>query len=51
MISIASYCMIDFQRRAVPLSHARVGRRLEAAWTGQLEAIAAELAEHFERGS
>jgi predicted ATPase len=30
-------------------SHARVGGRLEAAWIGQLEAIAAELAEHFER--
>jgi DNA-binding winged helix-turn-helix (wHTH) protein/predicted ATPase len=31
------------------LSHARVGHRLEAAWAGQLDAIAAELAEHFER--
>ena len=30
-------------------SHARVGRRLEAAWAGRLDAIAAELAEHFER--
>lgn len=30
-------------------SHARVGRRLEAAWTDQLEAIAPELAVHFER--
>ena len=36
-------------RRA--LSHARVGRRLEAAWAGRLDAIAAELAEHFERGN
>jgi hypothetical protein len=26
-----------------------VGRRLEAAWAGRLEAIAAELAEHFDR--
>jgi DNA-binding winged helix-turn-helix (wHTH) protein/predicted ATPase len=33
------------------LSHARVGRRLEAAWAGRLEAIASELAEHFERGN
>jgi DNA-binding winged helix-turn-helix (wHTH) protein/predicted ATPase len=32
------------------LSHARVGDRLEHAWTGRLDAIAAELAEHFERG-
>ena len=32
-------------------SHARVGGRLEAAWTGRLDAIAAELAEHFERGN
>ncbi len=31
-------------------SHARVGLRLEAAWNGELDAIAAELAEHFERG-
>jgi predicted ATPase len=40
------YDRLPATRRA--LSHARVGRRLEAAWTGQLEAIAAELAEHFE---
>jgi adenylate cyclase len=33
------------------LSHARVGRRLEAAWSGRLDAIAPELAEHFERGN
>src|SRR5262249_13433306 len=36
-------------RRA--LSHARVGRRLEAAWSGRLDAIAEELAEHFDRGN
>jgi tetratricopeptide (TPR) repeat protein len=36
-------------RRA--LSHARVGCRLEAAWAGRLEAVAVELAEHFERGN
>jgi DNA-binding winged helix-turn-helix (wHTH) protein/predicted ATPase len=41
------YDRLPATRRA--LSHARVGCRLEAAWTGQLEAIAAELAEHFER--
>ena len=29
--------------------HARVGCRLEVAWAGQLEVVAAELAEHFER--
>jgi hypothetical protein len=28
-------------------SHARVGCRLEAAWSERLDAIAAELAEHF----
>jgi predicted ATPase len=32
------------------LTHVRVGARLEQAWTGRLDAIAAELAEHFERG-
>ena len=32
-------------------SHARLGRRLEAAWSRQLDEIAAELAEHFERGN
>jgi DNA-binding winged helix-turn-helix (wHTH) protein/predicted ATPase len=41
------YDRLPATRRA--LSHARVGGRLEAAWTGQLETIAAELAEHFER--
>jgi DNA-binding winged helix-turn-helix (wHTH) protein/predicted ATPase len=33
------------------LCHTRVGRRLEAAWAGRLDAIASELAEHFERGN
>jgi DNA-binding winged helix-turn-helix (wHTH) protein len=32
-------------------AHARVGRRLEAAWAGRLDAVAAELAEHFERAN
>lgn len=32
-------------------SHARMGARLEAAWTTRPDAIAAEIAEHFERGS
>ena len=32
-------------------SHSRVGRRLEAAWSHRLDEIAAELAEHFERGN
>ena len=36
-------------RRA--LNHARVGHRLEVAWASRLDAIAAELAEHFERGN
>ncbi|HEY6993891.1 MAG TPA: AAA family ATPase [Xanthobacteraceae bacterium] len=43
------YDRLPATRRAA--SHARVGRRLEAAWSGRLEAIAAELAEHFERGN
>jgi predicted ATPase/DNA-binding winged helix-turn-helix (wHTH) protein len=43
------YDRLTATRRAA--SHARVGRRLEAAWSGQLGAIAAELAEHFERGN
>ena len=43
------YDRLPLTRRA--LSHARVGRRLEAAWTGRLDSIAAELAEHFERGN
>jgi DNA-binding winged helix-turn-helix (wHTH) protein/predicted ATPase len=33
------------------LSHARVGRRLEVAWAARPDAIAAELAEHFDRGA
>jgi DNA-binding winged helix-turn-helix (wHTH) protein/predicted ATPase len=41
------YDHLPATRRA--FSHARVGGRLEQAWTGQLDAIAAELAEHFER--
>jgi predicted ATPase len=43
------YDRLTATRRA--LSHARVGRRLEAAWTGRLDAIASELAEHFDRGN
>ena len=43
------YDRLPATRRA--LSHARVGRRLEAAWTGRLDVIASELAEHFERGN
>jgi DNA-binding winged helix-turn-helix (wHTH) protein/predicted ATPase len=43
------YDRLTATRRA--LFHARVGRRLEAAWTDRLDAIAAELAEHFERGN
>jgi predicted ATPase len=31
------------------LFHSRVGQRLELAWDGRLDAVAAELAEHFER--
>lgn len=33
------------------LSHARVGACLEAAWAARPDAIAAEIAEHFERGN
>ena len=49
-ISIASclYDRLPATRRA--LTHARVGTRLEAAWAGRLDAIASELAEHFDRG-
>ncbi len=36
-------------RRA--LSHARVGSWLQVAWAGRLDAIASELAEHFERSN
>jgi DNA-binding winged helix-turn-helix (wHTH) protein/predicted ATPase len=43
------YDRLPATRRA--LCHTRVGRRLEAAWAGRLDAIAAELAEHFERGN
>ena len=43
------YDRLPVTRRA--LCHTRVGRRLEAAWAGRLDAIAAELAEHFERGN
>jgi DNA-binding winged helix-turn-helix (wHTH) protein/predicted ATPase len=41
------YDCLPARRRA--LSHARVGRRLQAACAGRLDAIASELAEHFER--
>ncbi len=43
------YDRLPATRRA--LCHTRVGRRLEAAWVGRLDAIASELAEHFERGN
>ena len=43
------YARLPASRRAS--SHARLGRRLEAAWSRQLDEIAAELAEHFERGN
>jgi DNA-binding winged helix-turn-helix (wHTH) protein/predicted ATPase len=33
------------------MSHLRVGHRLETGWADRLDAIAAELAEHFERGN
>jgi DNA-binding winged helix-turn-helix (wHTH) protein/predicted ATPase len=33
------------------LCHSRVGQRLELAWHGHLDAVAAELAEHFERAN
>ena len=42
------YDRLPASRRA--LSHGRVGRRLEAAWAKRLDAVAGELAEHFERG-
>ncbi len=41
------YERLPSTRRA--LCHARVGRRLEAAWRGTLDSVAAEVAEHFER--
>lgn len=31
-------------------AHARIGQRLELAWASQPDAIAAEIADHFERG-
>jgi AAA ATPase domain len=43
------YDRLQATRRA--LCHARVGRRLEVAWTGRLDVIASQLAEHFERGN
>ena len=43
------YDRLPATRRA--LNHVRVGRRLEAAWAGRLDAIASELAEHFDRGN
>jgi tetratricopeptide (TPR) repeat protein len=43
------YERLSATRRAQ--SHARVGARLEAAWATRPEAIAAEIAEHFERGN
>jgi DNA-binding winged helix-turn-helix (wHTH) protein/predicted ATPase len=42
------YDRLPTSRRA--LCHACVGRRLEAAWATRPDAIAGELAEHFERG-
>jgi DNA-binding winged helix-turn-helix (wHTH) protein/predicted ATPase len=41
------YDRLPATRRAS--SHARVGSRLEIAWASRLDAIASELAEHFER--
>jgi DNA-binding winged helix-turn-helix (wHTH) protein/predicted ATPase len=43
------YDRLPATRRAA--AHARVGRRLEAAWHERLDAVASELAEHFERGN
>jgi DNA-binding winged helix-turn-helix (wHTH) protein/predicted ATPase len=43
------YERLSATRRAQ--SHARVGARLEAAWVTRPDAIAAEIAEHFERGN
>jgi predicted ATPase len=43
------YDRLPATRRA--LAHARVGRRLESAWAGRLDAIASELAAHFDRGN
>jgi predicted ATPase/DNA-binding winged helix-turn-helix (wHTH) protein len=43
------YERLSATRRAQ--GHGRVGRRLEAAWSGQLDAVAAELAEHYDRAN
>jgi DNA-binding winged helix-turn-helix (wHTH) protein len=43
------YERLSATRRAQ--SHARVGARLEAAWATRPDTIAAEIAEHFERGN
>lgn len=43
------YDRLPASRRA--LTHARVGSRLESAWAGRPDAIAAELAEHFSRAN
>lgn len=43
------YERLPARRRA--LCHARVGSRLELAWCGRLDTVAAEIAEHFERGN
>lgn len=43
------YERLTATRRA--LCHRRVGHRLEAAWAGRLDAVASELAEHFERAN
>ena len=42
------YGRLAARRRA--LCHARVGSRLEIAWRGRLDIVAAEIAEHFDRG-
>jgi hypothetical protein len=49
MISTASCCTSTFRARRAA-SHTRLGTRLEQAWAPRLDAIAAELAEHFDRG-
>lgn len=43
------YERLPATRRA--LCHARVGNRLAIAWSGRLDAVASELAEHFERAN
>src|ERR1051326_1494392 len=43
------YDRLPSTRRAT--SHGRIGRRLEQAWKGRLDEIAAVLAEHFERAN